>query len=72
MLRWAADVLTDDPETAVRAWGRRHPLGRVAEPREIAQVALFLAGPRASFVTGAAFVADGGLLSALGPFSTEA
>jgi NAD(P)-dependent dehydrogenase (short-subunit alcohol dehydrogenase family) len=70
MLRWAADVLTADPESALRAWGRRHPLGRVAEPREIAQMALFLASPRASFITGSANIVDGGLLSALGGFAS--
>jgi NAD(P)-dependent dehydrogenase (short-subunit alcohol dehydrogenase family) len=72
MLRWAADVLTVDAESALRAWGRRHPLGRVAEAREVAQVALFLASPRSSFVTGAAFVVDGGLTAALGVSSPEA
>ena len=36
------------------------PLGRLARPEEIAQVALFLASDAASFVHGAAFLADGG------------
>lgn len=36
------------------------PLGRLARPEEIAQVALFLAGDEASFVTGAVILADGG------------
>jgi NAD(P)-dependent dehydrogenase (short-subunit alcohol dehydrogenase family) len=40
---------------------RKIPLARAAEPREIARVAVFLAGPDCSYVTGATLVADGGL-----------
>jgi NAD(P)-dependent dehydrogenase (short-subunit alcohol dehydrogenase family) len=38
-----------------------HPMGRIAEPQEIAEVVCFLASDAASFVTGANWAVDGGL-----------
>ena len=38
-----------------------HPVGRLADPMEAAQAALFLASDEASFITGHALVVDGGL-----------
>lgn len=43
-----------------------HPLGRMADPEEIAEAALFLLSDRASFVTGSAMTADGGISIRLG------
>ncbi len=40
-------------------------VGRVADPAEVAEVACFLASPRASFVTGEEIRVDGGLLAGL-------
>jgi NAD(P)-dependent dehydrogenase (short-subunit alcohol dehydrogenase family) len=50
----------------VEDWGKMHPIGRVARPGEVAEVIAFLAGPRASFVTGGEYKVDGGMLAALG------
>jgi NAD(P)-dependent dehydrogenase (short-subunit alcohol dehydrogenase family) len=43
---------------------RLYPLGRIAQPYEIANAALFLVSDEASFVTGTALVVDGGITAA--------
>lgn len=65
-----ADRLATAPDLMERlsAW---YPLGRVAEPDEIAAVALFLASEEASFVTGAVIVADGGLTAGIRRMADE-
>jgi NAD(P)-dependent dehydrogenase (short-subunit alcohol dehydrogenase family) len=63
-------VMTDrrrdltEAEQAARAAGAaaRVPLGRQGTYDEVAKAVLFLAGPDASYITGAALVVDGGLL----------
>ncbi|MEX2212376.1 MAG: SDR family oxidoreductase [Gaiellaceae bacterium] len=47
-------------EEVLAAVGSGRPLGRLAEPEEIAAVVAFLCSDRASYVTGAAWSADGG------------
>jgi NAD(P)-dependent dehydrogenase (short-subunit alcohol dehydrogenase family) len=49
---------------AEKQMSARIPLGRYGSPQEIAHVALFLASPAASFITGAEIPVDGGLLAA--------
>lgn len=66
MLRNAAALFADNPEDALRQWGAMHPLGRAAQPVEIAEVIVFLASGAASFITGTALLVDGGLLSIIG------
>ena len=66
MLRKSAADFAGSPQEAddlVAAWGRGHPLGRVARPEEVAEAIAFLAGDRASFITGIALPVDGGLLA---------
>ncbi len=49
-----------DPEKAYEDFGRGAVMKRMGRPEEIAAVALFLASPDASFMTGAHVVVDGG------------
>jgi len=50
-----------DPAASRAALTGMIPLGRLAAPQEIAEMALFLASDDSRFVTGAEFVIDGGL-----------
>ena len=52
-------------EEALRAQAAKIPLGRLAEPDEIAAVIVFLCSARASTVTGAAWSADGGTVATI-------
>lgn len=47
-------------ELAHEATRQRIPLGRYAEPDDIARIMLFLASPDAEFLTGGVYMADGG------------
>ncbi len=54
------ELFAKDPERAARRLVHI-PLGRFAEPREIANAALFLASDESSFVTATTFMVDGGI-----------
>ena len=65
-----APIFTDTPSTERYSSGERRtltaatiPLGRIAEPEDMAGVVVFLASPLARFVTGQTIVVDGGLLA---------
>jgi len=54
-VKWAKD----HPDV-IRTFVSAVPMGRAGEPEEIGPLALYLASPASSYVTGAAFVIDGG------------
>lgn len=58
------DMAGDDPATHEFIAGL-HPIKRMAEPKEIAQAALFLLSDRSSFVTGSPLAVDGGMATRL-------
>jgi NAD(P)-dependent dehydrogenase (short-subunit alcohol dehydrogenase family) len=54
-----------DPAAARASAGKQHALWRIGRPEEVGRVAVFLASDDASFVTGSAYVVDGGFGSGL-------
>jgi NAD(P)-dependent dehydrogenase (short-subunit alcohol dehydrogenase family) len=64
MLRASAGMNgPDDVGDVLAQWGRKHPLGRIGRPSEIAEVVVFLASEKASFITGEFVCVDGGLMA---------
>lgn len=49
-----------DPEAAYKEMSESQAVGRMGRPQEIAAAALYLASDEAAFVTGSAFIIDGG------------
>ena len=62
----STDATADIPAEDVAEFLRRIPMGRAAEPAEVADVIAFLAGPDARFVTGVVLPVDGGLRAGSG------
>ena len=54
-------ILNDNPDRMNEVLVKTTPMRRLGQPSEIAEAVLFLASPRASFVTGADFAIDGGM-----------
>lgn len=54
--------LEEDPET-MQTLVALHPLGRLGQPEEVAEMVVWLSSEKASFVTGAYFAVDGGYLA---------
>ena len=59
MTPMVANNLPDEAKSAILA---EIPMGRLGEPAEISRLVLFLASDDASYITGSAMLADGGLL----------
>jgi NAD(P)-dependent dehydrogenase (short-subunit alcohol dehydrogenase family) len=57
----------DDPAAARRAGAAMHPVGRVAEPEEIAGLVAWLASDDAAYVSGHPILVDGALLAGQAP-----
>jgi NAD(P)-dependent dehydrogenase (short-subunit alcohol dehydrogenase family) len=55
-----------DVEAAYQRFGAAHPLGRIGEPEEVAELIAFLCSAKASFCTGADYRIDGGLTAGIG------
>ncbi|WP_312407282.1 SDR family oxidoreductase [Rhizobium sp.] len=52
--------IVENSKVTLASYGGAHPIGRVAQPIDIAEVIAFLASPASSFITGALVMADGG------------
>jgi len=58
----ATDIISSMPDSILDGMKKRTPLGRMGQPRDIANAYLFLASDEASFISGDVLRVDGGLV----------
>lgn len=63
MLRMNAEQSEANTDELIASWGKGHPLGRIGTGQDIANVVVFLASERASFMTGSYINVDGGFMA---------
>jgi NAD(P)-dependent dehydrogenase (short-subunit alcohol dehydrogenase family) len=63
MVRASAALEGGDIEATLRRYGESHPIGRIGTGQDIANVVLFLASDKASFMTGEYVCVDGGYMA---------
>jgi NAD(P)-dependent dehydrogenase (short-subunit alcohol dehydrogenase family) len=63
MVRASAAREPDGVEAALKRFGKSHPIGRIGTGEDIANVVLFLASDKASFMTGEYVCVDGGYMA---------
>ncbi len=56
-------IFAEDPNFDFNDWLAAQPISRVAQPREVSELVLFLASSRSSYSTGGVFNVDGGQLA---------
>jgi 3-oxoacyl-[acyl-carrier protein] reductase len=53
------------PQDIEERWAKQTPLGRIGQPEEFANLVVFLASERASYITGVSIAVDGGTVKGL-------
>jgi NAD(P)-dependent dehydrogenase (short-subunit alcohol dehydrogenase family) len=68
--QWIATIKTaPDPERAKQSMIKKIPLGRLAEPEDVAKVALWLASDDSKYISGVIIPVDGGLTAGYTPYA---
>ena len=65
LAKTSAEAESKTPGEIINSWENQIPLKRLAQPSEIADLVVFLASERASYITGAVIQVDGGVVKGL-------